>query len=318
MTGRVLRGGALLTLLVVPAVALAALPSASTGGARAVTETAATLNGTLNPNSEPTSWYFEYGATKSYGSRSAQQGPTAATKGNQHVSAVVDGLTPATTYHYRFVATNGSGTKTGGDRTFKTQKPAPTISMTASSVRTVFGRSTVLGGQFTPSPGGRASGVKVTLQQDAAPFSPADFSAAATTQTDAAGHFSFTQTPASNTTYRVVAATNPKATSAPIVVNVALKVTVSLSSSHPKRGRAVAFSGTVTPQHNGQLVRIQKRVGARWRTVKTGVLVQAPGAFVSTYRVRVRVRTRGTYRAYVAGDAQNVTGTSRNRVIKPR
>jgi hypothetical protein len=308
---------ALLALLLNAGVARAALPSASTGGARNQTQTSVLLNGTINPNSEPTTYHFEYGPTRAYGSRTAEQGPTGATKGNMPVSASVDGLTPATTYHYRLVATNASGTRLGRDRTFKTLKPAPTVTLAASRRRMVFGGASVLAGQLTV-PGGSAAGVRITLQQDPAPFNPQDFSAAGTTRTDAAGRFSFTQAPGVNTTYRVVAGANPRPTSAPVVVRVALKVTLSLSTAHPRRGKAVVFSGTVAPARNGQLVRIQKRVGRRWRTVKTGVLGPSPGSQVSAYRVKVRVRKRGVFRALVAGDVANVAGASRTRLIRPR
>lgn len=308
---------ALLALLLPASVARAALPSVSTGGARSVTQSSALLNGTVNPNSEPTTYYFEYGPTKAYGSRTAQQGPTAATKGNMPVSASVQGLSPATTYHYRLVAANASGTRLGGDRSFKTLKPAPTITLGASRGRLIFGSAGVLAGQLTV-PGGSAAGVKITLQQDPAPFNPQEFRAAATTTTDAAGRFSFTQAPAVNTTYRAVSGAKAAATSAPAVVRVALKVTLSLSTAHPRRGKAVTFSGTVAPARNGQLVRIQKRVAGRWRTVKTGVLGPAPGSQVSVYRVKVRIRKRGVFRAFVGGDVANVAGASRSRLIRPR
>jgi hypothetical protein len=304
-------------ILSLPGGAQAAAPSASTGGTQNITQTSALLKGTINPNGEATTYYFQYGTTKAYGSQTPTQGPTAATKGNMPVSAALDGLAPATTYHYRLVAVNASGAKVGGDKTFKTLKPAPTVSLSALPARLVYGAGTTLAGQFTPSPGSPVAGIKITLQQDQSfPFS--DFKAAATVKTDAAGHFSFRQIPLTSTSYRVESATNPKATSAAVVVPVAFKVTLSLSTSHPRRGKTVVFSGTVGPQRNGALVRIQKLVHGHWRTVKTGVLAPSPGAAISAYRVRVRVRTRGYYRAYVGGDALNTAGASRRRLIRPR
>src|SRR5258706_16204728 len=91
----------LVALIALVGVARAALPSVSTGGARDITQTSVLLKGTVNPNSEATTFYFQYGPTKSYGSQSPTQGPTAASKGNIAVSASVTGLTPATKYHYR-------------------------------------------------------------------------------------------------------------------------------------------------------------------------------------------------------------------------
>jgi hypothetical protein len=299
-------------------IAQAALPSASTGGTRDVTQTSATLRGTVNPNGEATTFYFQYGTTKSYGSATPVQGPTAANKSNVAASATITQLTPATTYHYRLVAVNASGRKFGGDKTFKTQKLPASITLGVSAGRIVWGRSVTLAGQFTPSPYGSAAGVKVTLQQDPAPFNPSDFKTVTTTKTDSAGRFSFTQSPAVNTTYRVFAATTPRATSGSAAVLVAKRVTISLSTGHPKRGKRVVFSGTVGPVQNGRLVRVQKRVGTRWRTVKSAVLGPSPNPLVSGYKLGLRIRRNGVYRAFVAGDGANLQGVSRRRTIRVR
>src|SRR4051812_50068273 len=47
----------------------AAVPSATTGGTTKVTADAAQLHGTVNPNGAATTYYFEYGLTRRYGSR---------------------------------------------------------------------------------------------------------------------------------------------------------------------------------------------------------------------------------------------------------
>ena len=44
-------------------------PVAVTGGASSITSTSATLNGTVNPNGRSTTWYFEYGTSTSYGTK---------------------------------------------------------------------------------------------------------------------------------------------------------------------------------------------------------------------------------------------------------
>ena len=93
---------------------------ADTNSATNVTLTSATLNGTVNPNGLETTYYFEWGLADSYGnttnSHSVGSGTSAVA-----VSANLSVLTPGTTYHYRLVATNSSGTGYGTDRTFKTQ-----------------------------------------------------------------------------------------------------------------------------------------------------------------------------------------------------
>ena len=83
--------------------------------ATAVTETTATLNGTVNPNGLATAARFEYGLTTAYGNTvdvvlSPADGTTA-----QTVSAVITGLAVGQTYHFRLTATNSGGTLSGND-----------------------------------------------------------------------------------------------------------------------------------------------------------------------------------------------------------
>jgi streptogramin lyase len=84
--------------------------------------TSARLRARVRPNSQATDYHFEYGKTTSYGQETdwayAGNGYTLAT-----VTQVVDGLDPATEYHYRVVASNDSGTSVGPDRVFKTEAP---------------------------------------------------------------------------------------------------------------------------------------------------------------------------------------------------
>src|SRR5262249_61539423 len=63
--------------------------------------------------------HVDYGTTTSYGSATPEQ-----VVGNGSaplaVSANLSGLAPSTTYHFRVTATNGLGTASGADRTFRT------------------------------------------------------------------------------------------------------------------------------------------------------------------------------------------------------
>jgi hypothetical protein len=94
-------------------------PIASTSGASAVQSYQATGNGNVDPNGAATSYHFEYGTTAGYGnstpSWSAGSGWDPAT-----VSGTISGLEPATTYHYRIVASNSFGTSYGSDQLFTT------------------------------------------------------------------------------------------------------------------------------------------------------------------------------------------------------
>jgi virginiamycin B lyase len=94
-------------------------PGTSAAAATSVHEDVATLHAQVDPNSQATSYRFEYGTTAGYGqqtgSASAGSGASATI-----VSAPVSGLAPATTYHYRVVATNATGTTDGPDSTVTT------------------------------------------------------------------------------------------------------------------------------------------------------------------------------------------------------
>jgi len=100
-------------------------PSVTTGTARAVERTTATVTGTVNPNGSATTYHFEYGTTTAYGLNTPDK---AAGEGDGDVAAEAQlaQLSPGTTYHYRLVATNGNGTATGADRTLRTaDNPRP-------------------------------------------------------------------------------------------------------------------------------------------------------------------------------------------------
>jgi hypothetical protein len=95
-------------------------PTAVTGAASALTTTGATLSGTLNPKGAFTTFTFEYGTTTSFGNITAVDGMLATPAVNQPVSLPVSGLSPGTTYLYRLVATNASGTTFGTVMAFTT------------------------------------------------------------------------------------------------------------------------------------------------------------------------------------------------------
>jgi Ca2+-binding RTX toxin-like protein len=106
--------------------ATASAPSAATGPPTGVSTRFATVTGTVNPNGRPTSWYFEYGRSTGYGSRTAPVSAGAAV-GNVPVSTRLQGLAPGLRYHYRLVATSDGGTTVGADASFATA-PLPVSS----------------------------------------------------------------------------------------------------------------------------------------------------------------------------------------------
>lgn len=109
-----------------------AAPLATTGSAGSVTSSGATVSGTVNPEFGSTTYQFEYGTTTSYGSTApATAGVVGSDNTSHSESQQLSGLKGGTTYHYRIVATNPSGTTYGADMTFTTAKP-PTPQLTLS------------------------------------------------------------------------------------------------------------------------------------------------------------------------------------------
>ncbi len=93
-----------------------------TGDATEIGPGAATLQGELDPEGEPTHYYFEWGINKNYGHRTPElPGSQIAASDLTQVEASLAGqLTSVTTYHYRIVANNALGTSFGFDREFTT------------------------------------------------------------------------------------------------------------------------------------------------------------------------------------------------------
>jgi FG-GAP-like repeat len=121
-------------------------PTASTKAATLIGDSGATLNGSVNPNGAETKYFFEYGTTTSYGSKTSEalagSGTTAVEK-----SQAISGLSPNTTYHYRVVAKNDNPDPAyGADLTFRTSGP-PTVSI----------------GAAVPDPNGKAATLNATI-----------------------------------------------------------------------------------------------------------------------------------------------------------
>ncbi len=108
-------------------------PSATTEAATSVAKTEATLNGTVNPNGGETKYYFEYGLSKTYGSKTAEESAGSGTEAVK-VSHAITGLTLHSTYHFRVVATNHAGTTYGADKVVFTHGQLPEFVAAKSTV----------------------------------------------------------------------------------------------------------------------------------------------------------------------------------------
>jgi phosphodiesterase/alkaline phosphatase D-like protein len=110
-------------------------PGVATGPAAAVNATGATLTGAVNPAGATTTWWFQWGASASYGQQTAQQ-TLGSSSSQQNVAASLQGLlAPGTIYHYRLVASHpGSATSVGSDASFMTYpSPRPIAGIAAST-----------------------------------------------------------------------------------------------------------------------------------------------------------------------------------------
>jgi len=103
-------------------------PVVATGAASSVAQTTATLNATVNPEGATVSdCHFEYGTSPSYGSSVPCTSLPGSGTSPVSMSASVTSLSPHTTYSFRIVASNLSGTSYGSEQTFTTLAYPPTV-----------------------------------------------------------------------------------------------------------------------------------------------------------------------------------------------
>jgi CSLREA domain-containing protein len=122
-------------------------PFVATSPATSVSASTATLNGTANPDNQPTTAYFEYGTSASYGSQTAAQ-PVGWDYSAHTLAQSVTGLAPATTYHYRLVATSPFGTAVGADQSFVTATVRSSAKSPPRKPHVKLGRTRVSGLMF--------------------------------------------------------------------------------------------------------------------------------------------------------------------------
>jgi hypothetical protein len=288
-----LTGAATVAVLALPAAAhAAATPKATTGPARDVSYGSAALTGTVNPSGNNTSYYFQYGPTKAYGS---QTGIADAGSGTGGVNArlAISGLQPITVYHYRLVAVNGAGVSTGSDRSFKTEKVPLSLAILASPNPVAFGGTVTIQGTLSGTSNANRA---VVLQANAFPFTAGFQSIGNTELTSPTGGFSFT-VPAlgSITQFRVFTPTSTPVISPVTTENVAVRV-----SSHVARTKRHGFAriyGTVTPAVLGAQVGVLRIVGGRG-VLAGGTVTKAKDASSSQFSRVVRVK-KGAYRVLI-------------------
>jgi hypothetical protein len=140
-------------------------PLLTVGQAQSVTRTTATLPGTVNPEGLETSYYYEYGTSTSYGGNAPSVPGVNAGSGTVAAPAPIglSGLVPATTYHYRLVATNADGTTSTPDQTFTTAPPTAPTASTGEASNVTLTTATVAG---TIDPEGLETSYELDLGTD--------------------------------------------------------------------------------------------------------------------------------------------------------
>jgi hypothetical protein len=121
-------------------------PGATTGAATGIGTTTATLNGTVDPNSRDTTFYFEYGTSTSYGTKTAEKSAGSGAS-PQNEAVAISKLQVGKTYHFRIVAKSDAGTTTGADATFTTSSAPVAVTVDASPVAVT---TATLRGQVNP------------------------------------------------------------------------------------------------------------------------------------------------------------------------
>jgi len=127
-------------------------PTATTSAATGVTQSAATLNGSVDPRGLPTTYRFDYRevGADSWSSTPGQSAGSGTAE--QAVSAPVSGLDAGTAYEFRLVASSDAGPATGATLGFTTSAVPPPPPGAATSPATNVGvSSATLNGSVNPN-----------------------------------------------------------------------------------------------------------------------------------------------------------------------
>lgn len=228
-------------------------PVVVTIAASHVTSSSAFLNAVVNPEGLTTTWYFQFGLTATYGSRTAK-GTLAAGPNDVSVTSAVANLTVQATYHFRIVASNSAGVTHGADLVVVTGEP---ITLTASPATVTYGQYVTLSGRLDSGLSGQA----VTLMSER--FDETAFSGLATTTTSGNGVWSYMTKPTARTTYKAIVSAGP---SSPVVVSVRPTVSLNVSSTNQLSTRVV---GAISfGFHILQLQRLSLGTWVTWKSVR--------------------------------------------------
>jgi hypothetical protein len=304
----------LLLALALPATAFADPPAISNTRATDVGQNGATARAAVDPNSNNTSAFFQYGTSKLYGSTTPAVSVGSGSK-KVPVAATIGGLTSFTTYHFRAVAQYGPGNKLvfGADHTFKTKKQPLGMSLIASPAFVHSGGSSTLSGTVS---GTDYKGQQVQLQSAPFPYTTYTNTGNAQVVGDS-GTFSFPILDVfKNTAFKAFLTEKPDVVSPVVGVAVRLRVRLKIAKKATK-GQRHLFRGRISPADPTSRVQIQRRFHGTWVTVAR-TQIHDSGAGSSFFRKRVRIRHSGRYRALIVPSGDYVQSLSRTHRVRVR
>lgn len=277
-------------------------PLVYTGIALQVASSSATLKGLINPRGQSTQYHFEYGQTTAYALRTPSLSAGAGTV-NFSASVAITGLTPATVYHYRLVASGAGGDVFGADRTFRTASAPRSLTLATAPNPVTYGRAVHITGTLT---GAGGSPSEVILELNHFPFTEGFHTAGAPESPGPTGTYSF-ELPALQkaTQIRVESPGKPTVVSSTITEQVAVHVVARIERLH--RHGYVRIFGSVTPRERGATVAFERLNRRHHYTLVGGTALRTGRRARSHFSRTIRLPGPGQYRVLVhvaAGSAQ--------------
>lgn len=290
-------------------------PTVSTSAATNVGPQQATLVGRVNPQGQATTYYFQYGTSTKYASRTASVSAGASTS-TATVQATITGLPANTKYNFRVVAVNATGTTRGSNRTVTTTRGLTGVAIGAARSRVVWNTPASIQGTVA---GQKTGAVKVVLLRQDFPFT-GPLVQVATQTTSSAGAYDFTTGPLYVATrFQVTTATTPALASAVLTIRSRLLTKLWIST---KRSTAMTLRGSVYPVVPKGRTSVQRRTPkGRWIRVKRATLRHDTTANRSSYTVSVPRLTRtARYRVVVLprDGGAHVTTNSKSVLVARR
>ncbi|HWX44784.1 MAG TPA: hypothetical protein VNY52_05635 [Solirubrobacteraceae bacterium] len=283
-----------LVSLVLPVAAQALIrPGVSTADATSVSFSSAYLNGSIDPHGSNTSYYFQYGPTRTFGAQTAVADAGSGTS-TVRVAVPVLGLQPVTTYYFRLIAVNAAGATTGAAQAFKTAKVPLSLQILTSPNPTIYAGAVTIQGTLSGTGNG---GVPVVLQDNPFPYTQGFLTVGNPELTTATGSFSFPFLGITEATqFRVVTSTKVSVVSPVATEGVAVNVVAHVGHTH--RRHHARIYGTVSPAVDGMEVGIMRITGGR-NVLVAGTTLHHNNATSSRFSRVIRVKHGAVYRVLV-------------------